>query len=216
MDNSLYQIKNLHLKKSKFNLSIKKFDIHRGAVYMFSGKINSGKSLVLDILAKNSKYNGLLQYDGKNLSDYSKKAYMKEVAVISKLPFSFSNGEAYIKKYIKKYDAIKTNFKNVNNLIKRFGVGDALSKRVCCLPPSQKRVLNLIAAIAAEPKVILIDDIDMYLTLDELKTLKSILNKKSSFHGVTVVATCRYVHNFTRFASVNITLDSGRIIRVRS
>ena len=51
MPTPIYSIKDLNISKGKyFKLHIKQFDIHRGAVYMFSGKINSGKSLVLDIL----------------------------------------------------------------------------------------------------------------------------------------------------------------------
>ena len=65
-------------------------------------------------------------------------------------------------------------------------------------------------------KVLIIDDLDAYLTTDELKVLKSVLNRKANYDGVTIVAGCRYIYNFSKFASVNITLDSGRIVRVRS
>ena len=78
-----------------------------------------------------------------------------------------------------------------------------------------KRIVGLIAGIAADPKVLIIDDLDAYITLEELKILKSVLHKKAN-DGVTLIAGCRYPYNFSKFASVNITLDSGRIVRVRS
>ena len=52
MNNSLYEIKKLQSIKSNFKLNINKFEIHRGAVYLFSGRIESGKSLMLNILSK--------------------------------------------------------------------------------------------------------------------------------------------------------------------
>ncbi|MAV64081.1 MAG: hypothetical protein CMG00_02695 [Candidatus Marinimicrobia bacterium] len=216
MDNSLYRIKNLSFKNDKFNLNIKKFDIHRGAIYMFSGNIGSGKSLVVNILSKKLRYGGLVEFDGKDLLSYNPNSYKREVALISDLPSSWCTSETYIKKYIKRYDAIKSNFKNVNSLLRKFGVGDILKRRVCSLSASHKRILDLVSAIAADPKVIVIDDADMYLTSDELKVLKSVIYRKSNYDGITVVLTCRYHQNFSKFASVNITLDSGRIVRVRS
>ena len=88
--------------------------------------------------------------------------------------------------------------------------------RLYKLSKNERRLVGLVASIAADPKVLIIDDIDESLTNIELKTLKSILQRKANFDGVTVVGSCRYIYNFSKFASVNITLDSGRIVRVRS
>ena len=91
-----------------------------------------------------------------------------------------------------------------------------MDRRLIFLSSSQRRIVSLVAAIAADPKVLIIDDLDAYLTTDELKVLKSVLNRKANYDGVTVIAGCRYIYNFSKFASVNITLDSGRIVKVRS
>ena len=47
MKNSLYKINKLQIEKDSFRLNINKFEIHRGAIYLVSGKINSGKSVFL-------------------------------------------------------------------------------------------------------------------------------------------------------------------------
>ena len=91
-----------------------------------------------------------------------------------------------------------------------------LDIRLRSLSLSQRKLIGLIAAIAADPKILIIDDLDAYLTHDELKIVKSVLNKKASYDGTTIIASCRYIYNFSKFASVNITLESGRIVRVRS
>ena len=50
MKNSLYKINKLQINKDDFNLNINKFEVHRGAIYLISGRINSGKSIFLKAL----------------------------------------------------------------------------------------------------------------------------------------------------------------------
>ena len=216
MDHSLYSLKKVKLQKDSFKLNINKFEVHRGAIYLISGKINSGKSLLLNILNNKVNYSGDVAYEGVELKNVNKKTYLNEVCFISGLPFSFKTVESYIQNYIRRYDAIKKKKKDIKALIRRFGAIDLLDKKIYSLSSSQKRLVSLIAGIAADSKVLIIDDLDSYLTTEELKILKSILKKKASYDGVTIICSCRYNYNFDRFASINITLDSGRIIRVRS
>ena len=216
MDHSLYSIKKVKLQKGSFKLNINKFEVHRGAIYMISGKVNSGKSLFVNILNNKVKYEGDILYEGTDLRDANRRTYLNEVCFISGLPFSFKTVENYIQSYISRYDAIKKKKKDIKALIRKFGIIDLLDKKMYSLSSSQKRLVSLIAGIAADSKVLIIDDLDSYLTMEELKTLKIILKKKASYDGVTIISTCRYIYNFDKFASISITLDSGRIIRVRS
>ena len=170
----------------------------------------------LNILNNKVAYDGLVEYEGSDLKSVNKKLYLNEVCFISGLPFSFKTVENYIQGFISRYDAIKKKKKDIKALIRKFGIIDLLDKNMYSLSSSQKRLVNLIAGIAADSKVLIIDDLDSYLTMDELRTLKTILKKKANYDGVTIIASCRYIYNFDKFASINITLDSGRIIRVRS
>ena len=43
MNKSLYSLKKVQFKKDDFKLNVNKFEIHRGAIYMISGKLSSGK-----------------------------------------------------------------------------------------------------------------------------------------------------------------------------
>ena len=217
MNNSLYSLKKVQFKKGDFKLSINKFDIHRGAIYLISGKISSGKTVFLKLLTNSISYTGYIKYEEKDMSDIGNKELNKDVLYLSSdLPRSFKTARAYIDSFINKYDTIKKNNKEIKALVRRLGASRLMNQRIMFLSPSQKRIVSLVAAIAADPKVLIIDDLDAYLTLDELKILKSVLNRKANYDGVTVIAGCRYIYNFSKFASVNITLDSGRIVRVRS
>ena len=215
MNNSLYEIKKLQSEvKSGFKLNINKFEIHRGAIYLFSGRIEAGKSLILNILSQKNRYSGEIKYEGELLNSY--KGYQKEVAFISALPSGFKTGEQFIQNYINKYDAIKKKNRDYKSIVRMTGANTFLNKRLYSLSQNRRRMIALIAGILADPKVLIIDDLDSYLTTEELKVFKKIISRKATYDGVTVIASCRYTYNFPKFASVNITLDSGRIIKVRS
>ena len=217
MNNSLYSLKKVQFKKDDFKLNVNKFDIHRGAIYMVSGRISSGKTIFLKILANLVKYTGYVKYEEQDMSEVKSFEFNKDVLYLSSdLPRSFKTVRSYIDSFVKKYDTIKKNNKEVKALVRRLGASRLMNERVIFLSASQKRIVSLVAAIAADPKVLIIDDLDAYLTLEELKVLKSVLNRKANYDGVTVIAGCRYIYNFSKFASVNITLDSGRIVKVRS
>ena len=216
MKNSLYKINKLQINKDEFNLNINKFEVHRGAIYLISGRSNSGKSIFLKALNNSIKYVGKIDYEGCDLQDFNRKLYGKEVLYVQTAPNSWKKAGDYINNFIKQYDAIKKSAKDVNSLIGKLGVSKLLDVRLRNLSESQRRLVGLIASIASDPKVLIIDDLDAYLTHNELKVLKGILQRKANYDGVTVIASCRYIYNFSKFASVNITLDSGRIVRVRS
>ena len=57
MKNPIYDIKNLsYQKKTNTLLNIKNFEIHRGACYMISGNMCSGKTLFLNCWVQNLNF----------------------------------------------------------------------------------------------------------------------------------------------------------------
>ena len=92
MNNPIYEIENLDYKKNNnLLLRIKKFEIHRGACYLFKGEMGSGKTLLLNILNKNNrKYNGTILFEGKDLKKINNKTYSSDISIvhqIQKRPF---------------------------------------------------------------------------------------------------------------------------------
>ena len=215
MNKSLYSLKKVQFKNDAFKLNVNKFEIHRGAIYMISGKLSSGKSVFLKLLNNSVKYTGYIKYEDQDLGDVDN--LNKDVLYLSpQLPRSFKTVRNYIDWYIKKYDTIKKNNKEIKALVRRLGATSLLDKRIVFLTPSQKRIVSLVAAIAADPKVLIIDDLDSFLTTEELKALKSVLNRKANYDGVTIIASSYSPEHFKMSTSVFIKMDNGRITQVRS
>ena len=112
MDHSLYSIKKVRLQKEGFKLNINKFEVHRGAIYLISGKINSGKSLFVNILNNKVSYEGNILYEGEDLRGVNKKNYLNDVCFISSLPFvsSISCHTLYFNKSFLKVSPTSPNF----------------------------------------------------------------------------------------------------------
>ena len=80
-----------------------------------------------------------------------------------------------------KINAIKKKKRDIKNLIRKLGATDLLHKRVYSLSPSQRRLISIVSGIAADSKVLIIDDLDAHLTTEELKTVKGIHKTKVEY-----------------------------------
>ena len=220
MKNPIYQINNLtYINKNNTILNIKNFEIHRGTCYMCSGNMASGKTLLINILTKNiKKYNGEIFYNNDNLSSFSNKLYNNDIAVVSqniKMPY-FKTVKEYLINEISKKHNDTTLDKKLNNIITVMEIKYLLDKKVKSLSPSQARWIELASKIASYPKVLFIDEIEQHLSKKNMESLSKILYRKCNYDGVTLIATTQNPEMFTNLTSVNITLNQGRITKVRS
>ena len=96
-------------------------------------------------------------------------------------------------------------------------IKDLLSLKMSQLSPGQLRWVVLAANIAADSKVLIIDDMEQHLGAYHIKQLNKILYRKCNYDGVTLIASTQNKSFFqTHLASVIITLEKGKIFSVRS
>ena len=91
-----------------------------------------------------------------------------------------------------------------------------LDKKVRSLTESQFRWVDLASKIASYPKVLFIDELELRLSKKNIELLSKILYRKCNYDGVTLIAATQNPDFFTNLTSVNITLNQGRITKVRS
>ena len=91
-----------------------------------------------------------------------------------------------------------------------------INKNVSELTAGEFRWLLLAGSIAIDNKVLFIDYIDMYLDYNKRMILNRLLKRKTSYDGVTVIATTYNPEGFKMSTSVHIKLDKGRITQLRS
>ena len=214
----IYSIKDLKFSQSGNEIFIKQFDIHRGACYVFEGKIGSGKTTLLDVLYSRKRINnGEIHFEQKSINSYSKKEYESQIAIVpQKFRPPWGSVENYILKTINKYSHIKNINKHFDSIVNKMKLSLLLKRRMKTLTPGEIRWVVLAAQIASDAKVLFIDEYELHLGKDEMNILNNIIYRKINYDGVTLI-TSTYNRTFlSKLASVIITLDKGRIIGLRS
>ena len=217
MKKPIFECRNLIFTKNSTNiLNIKKFEIHRSACYLFNGNMASGKTLLLDILSKNSaNYSGDIKYEGVNFKNINKKNFNRDVRYVKqtiRAPY-FKTVKSYMESIIGKDGNTK---KNINEIVKVMDFKYILNTKMRDLSPGQLRWVDLAANIAAFPKVLFIDEIELHLSMSKIKNLSKVLYRKVNYEGITIIATTQNRDFFSNLSSVTININHGRITSVRS
>ena len=108
----------------------------------------------------------------------------------------------------------KTNI--IDSIVSKMDCKYLMNTKMRDLTPSQLRWVNLAAGIIAFPKVLLIDELELHLSLNNIKNIIKILYRKSNYEGITIIATTQNKDFFKNLSSVNININHGRITSVRS
>jgi len=215
----IYTIKNLHISKgNEFQLYIKQFDIYRGACYVFSGAMGSGKTTLLDALYSQRKVDkGEVEFEEKNIRSYSKHNYQKNIAIVPQsLSVKWGSVENYIIKTIRCYSYIQNPEKRLKEIVKKMKIEKLLSRKIRSLTAGELRWVALAANIAADSKILFIDEYEQHLGKEDIQRLNKIIYRKINYDGITLIASTRNKELFNKLASVTITLDNGRITSLRS
>ena len=222
MQQPIYSINNLIISNNEHKiLNINKFELHRGAMYLFSGYIGSGKTTLMQIFSKERPINqGMLYYESKDMYQISKTKYNKDIVYLEEVnnrPWfagkvkDFMLNKIKVQSKNKKYEDVFNKICNSMKISKSI-----LDSKVSSLSEGEFRWVLLAVSIAIDSKVLIIDYLDKYIDYNKRIILNRILKRKTSYDGVTIIATTYNPDQFKMSASVNIKIDRGRITQVRS
>ena len=220
MQTPLFSMNDVMIKSNNIQrLYIKSFDIHRGAIYLLSGKPGSGKTTFLETVSNIIKpKKGSLKYEGNELKSYNQSQFINELSFVSQTdrPRWFSV-ERYMLKVISKTSHRKDNAKiHMDKICKQLNCSYLLKRKIRDLTPGQLRLIMLAAAIASDTKLLIIDELEQHLTKEMLRTIIKILQRKCNYDGVSIIASTLNPEFISNISLVSITLSDGRITSVRS
>ena len=221
MKKSIFSIEKLSFFHKNIKiLNINKFDLHRGAMYLFSGFMGSGKSTLMKILSKNENINnGELFYEDEDINKISLSQYNKDIVYLDQI-----NKRPWIGGTVKKYmlKKIKSNLNsNYNQAFRKICNTMKIPKYlldmdISLLSEGEFRWINLSISIAIDSKVLIINYLEKNLDLNRKVILNRVLKRKASYDGVTIIASSYNPDLFKMSTSVSIKMDKGRITQVRS
>ena len=222
MQKPIYSIKNLSISNNDHKiLNINKFDLHRGAMYLFNGYIGSGKTILMQIFSKEKSIGKeMLYYEGDDISVISKSKYNKDIVYLEEVnnrPWFAGKAKDFIMNKIKLHAKNKNHEEIFNKICNSMKISKTiLESKISSLSEGEFRWALLASSIAVDSKVLIIDYLDKYIDYNKKIILNRILKRKTSYDGVTIIATTYNPDYFKMSSSVNIKIDRGRITQVRS
>ena len=222
MQKPIYSIKNLSISNNDHKiLNINKFDLHRGAMYLFNGYIGSGKTTLMQIFSKEKSIGKeMIYYEGDDISVISKSKYNKDIICLEEVnnrPWFAGKTKDFIMNKIKLHAKNKNHEEIFNKICNSMKISKTiLESKISSLSEGEFRWALLASSIAVDSKVLIIDYLDKYIDYNKKIILNRILKRKTSYDGVTIIATTYNPDYFKMSSSVNIKIDRGRITQVRS
>ena len=157
-------------------------------------------------------------YENKLLKTYSKTAFSKSVFYVKQnySPPYFKTVNNYLNESLHNNSSGKNKTNIVDNIVSKMDCKYLINTKMRDLTPSQLRWINLAAGMIAFPKVLLIDELELHLSSNNIKTIVKLLYLLANYEGVTIIATTQNKDFFKNLTSVNININHGRITSVRS
>lgn len=205
--------------KNNVELVIKKFNVHAGLIYGIGGTQGAGKTLLLELLNRNLKPgSGEIQFNGKPFNSLSNGLMSGQFAYVPQmLKPPFGTVEKYMLKTLGKFTHITDPNKRIESILRRLDIKETiLEKKMRHLSPGQLRTVCISTAIAADPKILLIDEVELHTSQESLNLLLKILQKKCSYDGVTIVLTSLKQEILHKISSILVNMDNGKITNIRS
>ena len=205
--------------KNNVELVIKKFNVHAGLIYGIGGPSGAGKTLMLDLLNRKLKPgSGEIQYNGKPFSSLSSGLMSGQFAYVPQMiKPPFGTVEKFMYKTLGKFSHITEPQKRIESILRRLEIKEAiLEKKMRHLSPGQLRKVCLATAIAADPKILLIDEVELHTSQESLSLLLKILQKKCSYDGVTIILSSLKHDILHKVSSILVNIDNGKITNIRS
>ena len=164
-----------------------------------SGSNRSGKTLLLKIISGKVFLKGDIEINNKNINDYSNQEIYNLVGYISKEELNFN------------YDNVLNELKYITSktteVIKKYNLEKIKNKDIKDLKLSEKIYLSLIINILRGKEILLIDNVDNYLSEDEMLDLITVLKE---YHK-TIIMTINNL-DYSLESNQLYILKSGSII----
>lgn len=187
----LENIDSIAFKKVSFKYENKKeifknlsFIVNKGEVIGIKGRTGIGKTTLVQLLARfYSPQSGVIELNGKNINNYSKKSVRKKIMFIFQ-ETNILNGT--IRDNITYFEAIdddkiivainelglKQWFENFDN-----GLDTVIGKNGIGLSFGEKQLLMLIRTVLCNPEVLIMDEIESKIDLITQKMIKKALDR---------------------------------------
>ncbi|MBZ2078292.1 ABC transporter ATP-binding protein/permease [Streptococcus parasanguinis] len=193
------------------------FEVKNGQTIAFVGHTGSGKSSIINLFMRFYEFDrGRILIDGKDIKDYSQEALRKSIGLVLQEPFLYhgtiaSNIRMYHEELTDEEIRQAAAFVDVADFIEGLpgGYDHAVTERGSTLSTGQRQLLAFARTIAAQPKILILDEATANIDQETEEMIQNSLKKMRQ--GRTTIAIAHRLSTI-QDADCIYVLDKGKII----
>lgn len=185
------------------------FNIERGKNLAILGANGAGKTVLIEmIIGINNPNYGYFKY---NL-DYT-NTFQEKIGVQfqeSNYPYGIK-AKDIVSFFIDAYK-IKISNKELNDLIKRFGITDFYNKNASALSGGQQQRLNLLLSIIHKPEIVFLDELSTGLDIKIRTSIKKFIQTYAKENNITIVIISHDMNEVEFLCEDIVILREGKVV----
>ena len=193
------------------------FEVKNGQTIAFVGHTGSGKSSIINLFMRFYEFDrGQILIDGQNIKDYSQEALRKSIGLVLQEPFLYhgtiaSNIRMYHEELTDEEIRQAAAFVDVADFIESLpgGYDHPVTERGSTLSTGQRQLLAFARTIAAQPKILILDEATANIDQETEEMIQNSLKKMRQ--GRTTIAIAHRLSTI-QDADCIYVLDKGEII----
>lgn len=193
------------------------FEVKNGQTIAFVGHTGSGKSSIINLFMRFYEFDrGRILIDGKDIKDYSQEALRKSIGLVLQEPFLYhgtiaSNIRMYHEELTDEEIRQAAAFVDVTDFIEGLpgGYDHSVTERGSTLSTGQRQLLAFARTIAAQPKILILDEATANIDQETEEMIQNSLKKMRQ--GRTTIAIAHRLSTI-QDADCIYVLDKGKII----
>ena len=193
------------------------FEVKNGQTIAFVGHTGSGKSSIINLFMRFYEFDrGRILIDGKDIKDYSQEALRKSIGLVLQEPFLYhgtiaSNIRMYHEELTDEEIRQAAAFVDVADFIESLpgGYDHPVTERGSTLSTGQRQLLAFARTIAAQPKILILDEATANIDQETEEMIQNSLKKMRQ--GRTTIAIAHRLSTI-QDADCIYVLDKGKII----
>ena len=193
------------------------FEVKNGQTIAFVGHTGSGKSSIINLFMRFYEFDrGRILIDGQDIKDYSQEALRKSIGLVLQEPFLYhgtiaSNIRMYHEELTDEEIRQAAAFVDVADFIESLpgGYDHPVTERGSTLSTGQRQLLAFARTIAAQPKILILDEATANIDQETEEIIQNSLKKMRQ--GRTTIAIAHRLSTI-QDADCIYVLDKGKII----
>jgi branched-chain amino acid transport system ATP-binding protein len=191
------------------------FEVAQGQIYGIAGPNGAGKSTVYNLITGNYSYEGLIEFNGKNITGLSPHQIAKKgIARTFQIPQTFPSLSVQKSLCVGSRFGTKSglDLDHVDEIIHFVSLENELHLKTGLLNLLGKKKLMIGAALATKPKILMLDEPMAGSNAQEIKSLMDLIRRINYELGITIIIIEHFMKVLTELTEKLLFIDSGKMI----